>query len=76
MYGWIDSFNLGRQREVEKVKFKPIKLTKKELEFIAFRKLNIKAIEEAYDRTNPLPLEKDLIRLREMKKKERKHGKD
>lgn len=67
MYGWIDSFNLDRQGENEEVKFKPIKLTKKELEFIAFRKLNIKAIEEAYDRSNPLPLEKDLIRLRKMR---------
>ena len=51
------------------MKFKPIKLTKRELEFIAFRKLNIKAIEAAYDRTNPLPLEKDLIRLRRRRKK-------
>jgi len=61
------SINIDCQGEVEKVKFKPIKLTKRELKFIAFRKLNIKAINEAYDRTNPLPLEKDLIRLRKMK---------
>lgn len=51
------------------MKFKPIKPTKRELEFIAFRKLNIKAIEAAYDRTNPLPLEKDLMRLRRRRKK-------
>ncbi|MCK4337707.1 MAG: hypothetical protein KAX11_07170 [Candidatus Aminicenantes bacterium] len=55
---------------MEKVKFKPIKPTKKELEFIAFRKFNIKAIEEAYDRTNPLPLEKDLARLRKRRSNE------